>query len=398
MFAGGETHVGARSTLNARAQGARRIDRGQGLEEGPEGVVLDMVLNVRSRGIAGSVGRIVFVAVIAVAGFGLICTGLAAPSVADARSATAAQAGHGVQAGGPDPADRVILFVLEGVGPDAPKAGPMPVLSRFVTEGSVTWSALSPTPARRLPSMASIITGLPVEKHGITWDRFDFARGYPRPASLFDYLDLSGGKDTAIFFMDESLYQLARPEPYIDYQMCGPLRPECNSDQVVKYVRDYLVKGASGEGYGRRIVALPDLLLVHLPEAGWVGQASGWSSTEYHQALQTVDRALGSILDTYRELKLLDRTTVFVTGLNTGGSSPLGDNGEKASQVPWIAWGFGIKAGHVIEQPVSLLDTGATVMRTLGVETYTEWESRPIEEVFTTPSAIKTESTGKGRH
>ncbi len=320
------------------------------------------------------------------------------PSADAARPSTTAHAGRGAQSGDPGPADRVILFVLEGVGRDALQAGPMPVLSRLVKEGSVTWSAINPTPAQRLPSMASIMTGLPVEKHGVTWDRFDFARGYPRPASLFDYLDLSGGKDTAIFFMDESLYQLARPEPYIDYQMCGPLRPECNSGTVVKYVRDYLVKGMSGEGYGRRIVAMPDLLLVHLPEAGRIGQASGWSSEAYHQALQTVDGALGAILDTHRELKLLDRTTVLVTALNTGGALPRGGNGKNASQVPWIAWGFGIKAGHVIEQPVSLQDTGATVMRILGVETYTEWESRPVEEVFTAPRAIKAESVEQGRN
>src|SRR5439155_14809239 len=108
------------------------------------------------------------------------------------------------------PTEHVILFVLEGFGQDSLKGGRMPTLSRLIKEGAVTWSATAVKPALRLPTMASLITGLPVEKHGITWNTFEFSRGYPRAPSVFDYLDLSGGRDSAIFFMDESLYQLAR--------------------------------------------------------------------------------------------------------------------------------------------------------------------------------------------
>lgn len=290
------------------------------------------------------------------------------------------QAGEPVN--NPNVADRVILFVLEGVDQSSVKAGPMPELEKLVNEGSVTWSAQSPTPDLRLPSMASLFTGLSVEKHGVDWDTFDFARGYPRAPTLFDYMDLGGGKDTAIFFMDESLYQLARPEPYIDYQVCGPLRPECTTETVVKYVRDYMVKGASGEGYGRRILDLPHLLIVHLPEAGRVGHKEGWTSEPYKAALREVDQGLGNILEVYKELGLLDRAAVIVTALNGRGTAEPGANGKAAGQVPWIVWGYGIKVGHEIEQSVSLLDTGATVMQTLGLETYTEWDSHSVEEIF----------------
>ncbi|MGZ8423036.1 MAG: alkaline phosphatase family protein, partial [Nitrospira sp.] len=113
--------------------------------------------------------------------------------------------------------EHVILFVLEGLGQESLKTGSMPVLSSLVKDGSVTWSATAVAPARRLPTMASLVTGMPVAKHGITWNVFEFSRGYPRAPTVFDYLDLSGGRDSAIFYMDESLYQLAKPEPYTDY-------------------------------------------------------------------------------------------------------------------------------------------------------------------------------------
>lgn len=183
--------------------------------------------------------------------------------------------------------------------------------------------------------------------------------------------------------MDESLYQLARPEPYTDYQMCGPLKPECNPDRIVSYIRQYFKKATSGHGYGHAVLALPHFLVVHLPEAGRVGALRGWGSKEYREALRTVDRAMASILDLYKEQGLLKRTTVFVTSLSAEGRD--GNQEQRdgpAPVVPWIASGVGIKQGHAIHQPVSIIDTGATVMRTLGLQTHTEWESRPVEEIF----------------
>jgi hypothetical protein len=286
------------------------------------------------------------------------------------------------------PTEQVILFVLEGVGQDAVKTGAMPTLNRLVKEGSVTWSASTVQPALRLPAMASLLTGLPVEKHGVTWNSYEFGRGYPRPPTVFDYLDLSGGKDSAIFFMDEAMYQLAKPEPYTDYQMCGPLKPECSPGTVVQYIRDYFRKATSGHGYGHAILSLPHFLVVHLPDPARAGVSSGWKSKSYREALRTVDSAMNAVLQIYRDLDLIKHTTVFVTGLSSE-TAPNGsaESGKLAAvpapkPVPWIAWGAGIKPGHTIKQPVSIMDTGATVLRILGLETHTEWESRPVEEIF----------------
>jgi type I phosphodiesterase/nucleotide pyrophosphatase len=281
------------------------------------------------------------------------------------------------------PTEHVILFVLEGFSQESLRGGTMPALSKLIKEGAVTWSATGVKPPLRLPTMASIITGVPVEKHGINWNSFEFSRGYPRAPSVFDYLDLSGGRDSAIFFMDESLYQLARPEPYTDYQMCGPLKPECSPDRIVAYIQQYFKKATSGHGYGHAILSLPHFLVVHLPEAGRVGVARGWASKEYREALRTVDKAINSVLDIYKSQDLMKRTTVFVTSLSAEGMDAGQQQVTKAETVvPWIASGVGIKQGHAIHQAVSIIDTGATVMRTLGLQTHTEWESRPVEEIF----------------
>ena len=74
---------------------------------------------------------------------------------------------------------------------------------------------------------------------------------------------------------------------------------------------------------------------------------------------------------------------MFVTSLSAEGVDAGHLEATNMSSVlPWIASGVGIKHGHAIHQPVSIIDTGATVMRTLGLQTHTEWESRPVEEIF----------------
>ena len=288
----------------------------------------------------------------------------------------------------------VILFILEGIDRHSLKIGPMPTLNRLAIEGATTWSAHTVAPPLRLPAMASLLTGLPIDQHGISWNTFEFSRGYPRPPTLFDYLDLSGGLDSAIFFMDESLYQLAKPSPYTDYQVCGLLRPECSPDRLVAYIRQYLKKASSGHGYGHAVLALPHLLVVHLPTPERAGTAHGWASKEYRDALRSVDQAMRATLDLFKEHGLLAHTTIFVTALNGTGVGQSPTAGAKAPTtrdsplVPWIVSGAGIKVGHTIQQPVSILDTGATVMRTLAVDTHTEWESRVVEEVFQNPPAV----------
>lgn len=285
-------------------------------------------------------------------------------------------------------AEHVVLFVLEGFSHDSLKGATMPVLKKLIKEGSVTWTAEGVEPALRLPTMASLITGMPVEKHGITWNSFEFSRGYPRPPSLFDYLDLSGGRDSAIFFMDEALYQLAKPTPYTDYQLCGALRPECGPQKLVAYIQQYFQKATSGHGYGHAVLSLPHLLVVHLPEAGRAGVTHGWNSKEYRDALQTIDASMKSVIDLFTHHKLLDRTAVLVTALSGKGTDPGGETPTSETPVvPWIVSGAGIKRGQTIHQPVSIIDTGATVMRILGLETHTEWDSQVVEEIFQTAAA-----------
>jgi arylsulfatase A-like enzyme len=147
------------------------------------------------------------------------------------------------------------------------------------------------------------------------------------------------------------------------------------------------------------LIGVPNLLLVHLPTASRSGQKRGWNSDTYKKAVREVDTAIEDIVKTYQEFEVLDETMFIVTGLNGIPLSTASANGSKESSgqkmsqtIPWISWGANVKGNYSISGPVSILDTGATILYALGLETHTEWDSHAINEIFR--SVPKRRTTG----
>jgi Type I phosphodiesterase / nucleotide pyrophosphatase len=286
--------------------------------------------------------------------------------------------------------NHVLLFVLEGVDSKVIEAKEMPVLKKLANEGAARLEAQSISPPLTVSSMATLLTGLPVVQHRVNadWETYDFSRSFLRSPTMFDYLDLAGGVDTALFIMDERFYQLSRPEIYVDLQTCGKSKPQCNPGTVVGHIDDYLTKVVSKGGYGFRLFEVPGLLVMHLPAPMDAALKRGWDSPAYTKALSATDKAIGDVMGLYRRHKVLDKTMVIVTGLNGQGIASTGhENGSNGkshlgNSVPWIAWGANVKPGHRINASVSIMDTGATVMEALGLETHTEWQSKSLNEIF----------------
>jgi hypothetical protein len=296
-------------------------------------------------------------------------------------------------------AEHVLLFVLEGVNNEVIQANDLPILKKLAAEGAVKVDAQSVSPALTVPGMATLLTGLPVAKHRVNheWQKYDFSRSFLRSPTMFDYLDLAGGIDTALFIMDERFYQLSRPEIYVDLQTCGKAKPQCNPGKVVDHIEDYLNKVTSRGGYGFRLFTVPGLLVTHLPAPLDAAMKRGWDSKAYSKALTAVDTAIGNVMELYRSHKVLDKSMIIVTGLNGHGMAKTGHQNGSAgtkshtgSSVPWIASGANVKSGYEIKNQVSIMDTGATIMEALGLETHTEWESKALNEIFVATPERKT--------
>jgi hypothetical protein len=50
--------------------------------------------------------------------------------------------------------------------------------------------------------------------------------------------------------------------------------------------------------------------------------------------------------------------------------------------IPWIAAGPAVRAGHSIRRQVSIKDTAPTLTRILGIDAHPAWEGLVVDEIF----------------
>jgi arylsulfatase A-like enzyme len=92
---------------------------------------------------------------------------------------------------------------------------------------------------------------------------------------------------------------------------------------------------------------------------------------------ERVDAALGTLL-----AALPEKATVLVTSDHGGHDRAHGSEMPEDMTIPWLIAGPGIRAGHEIQAPVSVLDTAPTLARVLGLQPDRQWEGRCPEEIW----------------
>ena len=66
--------------------------------------------------------------------------------------------------------EHIFIISIDGGSPAVMRRSPMPVLETLVREGAVSWTAQTIRPSITLPAHTSMLTGVRMEKHGITWN------------------------------------------------------------------------------------------------------------------------------------------------------------------------------------------------------------------------------------
>jgi predicted AlkP superfamily pyrophosphatase or phosphodiesterase len=271
-------------------------------------------------------------------------------------------------------ADNVVVIMVDGLRPDALKLAKVPTLDGLIKRGASTMKARTVEPSLTLPAFASMMSGLPVEQHGVDWNEYDPPRGFIKSPTLFEIASFNGSKWGAAFLNKEKLLHVIKQDRRLLLNVCSSNEPSCNAKKITGDVIASYKTATEGK---------PALFVVHLADADAAGHGEGWMSKPYLKAVEEVDRAIGTLIKGFKDLGLYDRTTFIVTTEHGGHAKTHGTSMAEDMTIPWIAAGPGIKAGHEIKQPVSLIDTAATVMRAFGItDYYVEWKSRPIEEIF----------------
>lgn len=256
----------------------------------------------------------------------------------------------------------VFVIVIDGLRPDALHHAQTPNIDHLWQSGLYTWNAQTVMPTLTLPAVASLVSGLPPGGHAITWNYWAPDRGRITVPTVFDLAQKAGGS-TAAFVSKRKLEHL--------FQLETPLHVlNGNARQVIEEATEYISEHR------------PRLVLLHLSDVDDAGHRYGWMTVRQLQAVERVDEAIGILLKTLEDLKILNESVIIVTADHGGHGRIHGTDDPRDMTIPWILWTPEIEIGRELAQSVRIYDTAATVLAALDVVIPSEWEGVPVLEAF----------------
>lgn len=266
--------------------------------------------------------------------------------------------------------EHVFIISIDGGAPAVIAQSRMPTLRKLVAEGAVTWNAQTTRPSITLPAHTSMLTGVGVEQHQITWNSWIATNGFVKVPTVFTAAKQAGLR-TAMFVGKEKFRHFLQPgtvdEFYYDV---------ANSTVILKSDSGGVDKKKEGNIFARMVATnaarhilkqKPNLCFIHFTDPDSYGHEFGWGSPEQIKAFADVDAGLDIILKAIRKAGLAKRSVVLISA-DHGGHAKGHSKGEPEDmRIPWIVWGQGVRKGLTITAPVNTCDTAATTLWLLGL-------------------------------
>ena len=267
-------------------------------------------------------------------------------------------------------AERVILFVVDGMRPDGMLQAQAPTMHRMLAEGASTLAARSVMPAITLPCHISMFHGVPPEVHGVTTNAWEPFPGGPIPG-IFD-LVRDSHKQPASFYTWEQLRDLSRPGSLAHAHFIDIYYPAAENVDlaIARAAADYLVS------------ARPDFTFIYLGLTDEVGHRYGWMSPQYLEAISTADAAIAHVFSRLEEAGLAHDTACLLTADHGGHGHGHGEDCPEDMTIPWVLTGPGIKRGAQLSTPVRIYDTAPTIAHLLGLHIPADWQGQAVTEAW----------------
>lgn len=290
----------------------------------------------------------------------------------------------------PQRAEHVFVISFDQGAPSGIQKSEMPLFKSMATEGATTWNAYTIVPSITLPSHTSMLTGVGIQKHQILWNDYNPSKGFVKVPTMFSIAKEHGFK-TAMFVAKEKFKTLQLPGS-VDVFVVPP-------QPTAKMV---------AEAFAAEVGKLkPNLCFIHFGDPDVTGHKFGVNSPEKMQALADCDAALKVIKTAIDAAGLGASSTIILTADHGGHDYPLAEIEEKAKQgitlkggthgspspedveIPWIAWGKGVKKHYAITAPVVIYDTAATAIWLLGIDVPEGFWGRPVASAFESEATAK---------
>ena len=238
-------------------------------------------------------------------------------------------------------APRVAILSVDGLRPDAISPTATPAIAALAARGAVACNARTILPSVTLPSHASMVSGVPPDRHGLTWNDYQPDRGFIRAPTVFTVAHAAGLRTIAVVGK-EKLRHLAVPGSIDVFAL----------EHGDAAIADRAIELAH-TGFA--------VLFVHFPDGDACGHHDGWMSTTCSGTLAATDRAVGRLL-----AALGPQTTVLLSADHGGHGTTHGSDSPEDVTIPWILAGPGVGRGE-LQEPVSTMDTAATALHVLGL-------------------------------
>jgi len=266
-------------------------------------------------------------------------------------------------------AKQAILFVVDGLRPDALHQALTPEIDRLAAQGAYTWGAQTVIPSISLPCHASMFCAVPPTYHGIIDNVWTPSQ--PPVPSLIEVVHQSG-LGTAAFYSWEPLRDLARPGS-LDvayYRRLADPEGDRGAEEIASAAAKYVVQER------------PAFTFVYLGAPDEVGHRYGWMSAPYLQSVSQADRAIGLVMKQMRAVGSLNDSAFLILADHGGHDSDHSAGLSQDLTIPWIVSGPGVRRGHQIQRAVSIMDTAPTLAHLLGLSLPAEWSGQVVAEAL----------------
>jgi arylsulfatase A-like enzyme len=268
--------------------------------------------------------------------------------------------------------ERVVLVILDGLRPDAIDRFALPHLTTLIADSAWTRSARTVAPSITVAAMASLLTGVAPEQHGVLTERFRLPRRRTALAPLPLVLAEAGYPSSAFLSRLPPIHRVLTRHVI---RSLGPVEAHFAG----RCARDILAEARDSLRTRRR-----GFTLLHWPDADDAGHDHGWMSAPYAAGARALDAALGTLL---AELDLAaDPSTLLIVAADHGGGGTAERDHESDHPadrtVPVILAGARVSPGP-LPVAVSLLDIPPTILWSLGVPIPDSYIGLPLRDALT---------------
>lgn len=271
----------------------------------------------------------------------------------------------------------VIMIGFDGLSSSCLNNGAdMPTLRRLIAEGSSSLEVRSVLPSSSAVNWASVFMGSGPELHGYTnWG----SKTPDLPSREYT----ANGMYPDIYWALKQKYPDAKTAYFYEW---GGMRYLADTLSI-DYIQQLELSGSDSDNVLQPMIEYivderPTFSSIIFGQPDGAGHKYGWSSTEYLDMVNTLDKSLKRIVDAVEKAGMMENTMIVITSDHGGIKTGHGGKTMDEMQVPVVYYGAGVKRGYIIDKSLMIYDVTATIGQYLNIDQPEIWLSRPVQSIF----------------